>query len=75
MTYFVMAVCLDGNNGDIIRGEFDTLEQGVDWLRENHPGFFRPGIWESPDRGPEGPRQFGTDYYWACFEPLAGSRP
>lgn len=60
---WVMEMCLDSNQ-KIHRETFPNKTAAVDWLRENHPGFFRHGVW----RG-EGATwfQYGTDYYWASF--------
>lgn len=77
MTYFRMALCPGENVVDLVRGEFDTVADGTAWVEEHHPGFMEAAkeLWESPDRGPDGPKQFGTDYHWVVFEPLAGERP
>lgn len=76
MTHFRMTMCPNADQ-DTIHGEFDSLEEGEAWVRENHPGFLErvSRLWESADRGPEGPKQYGINYTWVCFEPLAGTRP
>ncbi len=58
-----MELCLN-ETADLVEKTFENLEDGYDWLRQNWPTFFRPGVF-AVHRADF--HQLGTGYSWVAF--------
>lgn len=59
-----MQMCLSGDK-PLTEKTFESLEDGIDWLRQNHPGMLDPHRFRIQR---DGFRQFGEGYYWTTLE-------